>query len=113
MPEHGSPTAADPETLGFEHIRYVRDADAGVATVTIDQPDELGPQFARFRDFTGRSRAQRNNHPLGCARQVNGKHATGRRLSGGQRFAVQPDHRNLMGGTIGRAGPPQPVECGG
>ncbi len=45
MPEPGSPClpprAADPSALGFEHIRYERDTDAGVATVTIDRPDVL------------------------------------------------------------------------
>src|SRR5690606_36981381 len=52
MPEHGSPTPADPETLGFEHIRYVRDADAGVATVTIDRPDVLNAlDFPTMREL--------------------------------------------------------------
>ena len=52
MPEHGSPTAADPETLGFERIRYVRDADAGVATVTIDRPDVLNAlDFPTMREL--------------------------------------------------------------
>ena len=46
MPEPGSPApaspeAADPNVLGFERIRYERDADAGVVTVTIDRPDVL------------------------------------------------------------------------
>ena len=41
MPEPGSPAPGDPSTLGFEHIRYERDTDAGVATVTIDRPDVL------------------------------------------------------------------------
>ena len=36
-----SPGAADPTALGFEHIRYERETDAGVATVTIDRPDVL------------------------------------------------------------------------
>ena len=52
MSEHGSPTAADPESLGFEHIRYVRDADAGVATVTIDRPDVLNAlDFPTMREL--------------------------------------------------------------
>ena len=41
MPEPGSPVPADPSSLAFERIRYGRDADAGVATVTIDRPDVL------------------------------------------------------------------------
>ena len=41
MPEPGSPVADDPSSLTFERIRYERDADAGVATVTIDRPDVL------------------------------------------------------------------------
>src|SRR5688500_3800913 len=41
MPEPGSPAPGDPAALGFEHIRYERDTDAGVATVTIDRPDVL------------------------------------------------------------------------
>lgn len=41
MPERGSPVAGDPAALGFERIRYERDADAGVVTVTIDRPEVL------------------------------------------------------------------------
>lgn len=41
MPEPGSPAPADPSALGFERIRYERDIDAAVATVTIDRPDVL------------------------------------------------------------------------
>lgn len=41
MPEPGSPVAADPSELAFERIRYVRDADAGVATITIVRPAVL------------------------------------------------------------------------
>jgi enoyl-CoA hydratase/carnithine racemase len=41
MPEPGSPAPGDPSALGFEHIRYERDTDAGAATVTIDRPDVL------------------------------------------------------------------------
>jgi enoyl-CoA hydratase/carnithine racemase len=52
MPEPGSPTATDPEALGFEHIRYARDADAGVATVTIDRPDVLNAlDFPTMREL--------------------------------------------------------------
>jgi len=52
MPEPGSPSAADPDTLGFEHIRYERDADAGVATVTIDRPDVLNAlDFPTMREL--------------------------------------------------------------
>ncbi len=42
MPEPTSPTAAnDPGSLGFERVRYERDADRAVATVTIDRPQVL------------------------------------------------------------------------
>jgi enoyl-CoA hydratase/carnithine racemase len=41
MPEPGSPVAADPSSLRFERIRYERDADAGVATVTINRPEVM------------------------------------------------------------------------
>ena len=41
MPEPGSPVADDPSSLAFERIRYERDADAAVATVTIDRPNVL------------------------------------------------------------------------
>jgi enoyl-CoA hydratase/carnithine racemase len=52
MPEPGSPTAADPEALGFEHIRYVRDAGAGVATVTIERPEVLNAlDFPTMREL--------------------------------------------------------------
>jgi len=36
--EPEAPMAVDPATLGFERIRYARDAASGVATVTIDRP---------------------------------------------------------------------------
>ena len=38
-PARRSPS--DPATLGYRRIRYDRDADAGVATVTIDRPEVL------------------------------------------------------------------------
>ncbi len=41
MPEPGSPIAADPSSLKFDRIRYERDSDAGVATVTINRPDVM------------------------------------------------------------------------
>src|SRR5918994_4516397 len=41
MPEPGSPVAADPSSLDFGRIRYERDTDAGVATITIDRPEVL------------------------------------------------------------------------
>ena len=54
MPEPGSPAAADPSTLGFEGIRYERDTDAGVATVTIDRPDVLNAlDFPTLKELSG------------------------------------------------------------
>jgi len=52
MPETGSPIAADPSSLGFEHIRYERDAERGVATVTIDRPGVLNAlDFPTLREL--------------------------------------------------------------
>jgi enoyl-CoA hydratase/carnithine racemase len=52
MPEPGSPTAIDPETLGFEHIRYARDTGTGVATITIDRPEVLNAlDFPTLREL--------------------------------------------------------------
>ena len=52
MAEPGSPVAADPATLGFERIRYDRDPDAGVATVTIDRPDVMNAlDFPTMREL--------------------------------------------------------------
>lgn len=52
MPEPGSPIAADPSSLGFEHIRYERDVSRGVATVTIDRPEVLNAlDFPTLREL--------------------------------------------------------------
>jgi enoyl-CoA hydratase/carnithine racemase len=52
MPEPGAPRATDPAALGFEHVRYERDADAGVATVTIERPDVLNAlDFPTMREL--------------------------------------------------------------
>ncbi|CAN5387194.1 hypothetical protein BH24CHL10_BH24CHL10_09650 [soil metagenome] len=53
MPEPGSPIAADPSSLGFEHVRYQRDAERGVATVTIDRPGVLNAlDFPTLRELS-------------------------------------------------------------
>ncbi|HJP71791.1 MAG TPA: enoyl-CoA hydratase-related protein [Candidatus Limnocylindria bacterium] len=41
MTEPGSPVPSDPSTLGYQRIRYERNTDAGVATVTIARPEVL------------------------------------------------------------------------
>ena len=41
MPEPGSPVPSAPETLGYERIRYERDVERRVATVTIHRPEVL------------------------------------------------------------------------
>jgi enoyl-CoA hydratase/carnithine racemase len=52
MPEPASPVAADPTTLGFQWIRYERDAEAAVATVTIDRPEVLNAlDFPTMREL--------------------------------------------------------------
>jgi enoyl-CoA hydratase/carnithine racemase len=52
MPDPGSPVAADPTSLAFERIRYERDAEAGVATVTIDRQPVLNAlDFPSLREL--------------------------------------------------------------
>lgn len=52
MPEPASPAAVDPSTLAFERIRYERDADAAVATITIDRPEVLNAlDFPTMREL--------------------------------------------------------------
>src|SRR5919108_4642575 len=41
MPAAGSPAGADAAALGFERIRYTKEPDTAVATVTIDRPQVL------------------------------------------------------------------------
>jgi enoyl-CoA hydratase/carnithine racemase len=53
MPEDVAPVASDPAGLAFEHLRYVRDAVAGVATVTIDRPEVLNAlDFPTMRELS-------------------------------------------------------------
>jgi enoyl-CoA hydratase/carnithine racemase len=53
MPEPGSPLPADPASLAYERIRYDRDTDAAVATVTIDRPDVLNAlDFPTMRELS-------------------------------------------------------------
>lgn len=52
MPEIGSPVPSDPAALAFEHVRYERDADARVATVSIDRPEVLNAlDFPTMREL--------------------------------------------------------------
>jgi enoyl-CoA hydratase/carnithine racemase len=52
MAEPLSPLPADPATLGFERIRYAKDPETAVATVTIDRPDVLNAfDFATLREM--------------------------------------------------------------
>ena len=53
MPEPTQPAAAaDPAALGFERIRYAKDADSAVATVTIDRPDVMNAlDFPTMREL--------------------------------------------------------------
>ena len=52
MADPGSPSASDPSTLGFERIRYDRDAGTGVATVTIDRPEVMNAlDFPTMREL--------------------------------------------------------------
>jgi enoyl-CoA hydratase/carnithine racemase len=52
MTEPEAPVAADPSTLGFERIRYTRDATTGVATVTIDRPQVMNAfDFRTLREL--------------------------------------------------------------
>jgi enoyl-CoA hydratase/carnithine racemase len=53
MPEDVAPVASDPADLAFEHVRYARDAVAGVATVTIDRPEVLNAlDFPTMRELS-------------------------------------------------------------
>jgi enoyl-CoA hydratase/carnithine racemase len=52
MPEPSAPTAVDPASLGFERVRYVKDAMTGVATVTIDRREVLNAfDFLTLREL--------------------------------------------------------------
>ena len=53
MSEPDAPiAAADPSTLGFERIRYVRDGASGVATITIDRPEVMNAfDFRTLREL--------------------------------------------------------------
>jgi enoyl-CoA hydratase/carnithine racemase len=52
MPEPDAPVAAEPTSLAFERIRYERDAERGVATITIDRPDVLNAlDFPTMREL--------------------------------------------------------------
>jgi enoyl-CoA hydratase/carnithine racemase len=52
MAEDRAPVASDPAVLAFEHVRYERDAGAGVATVAIDRPEVLNAlDFPTMREL--------------------------------------------------------------
>jgi enoyl-CoA hydratase/carnithine racemase len=52
MAEPNAPLAVDPATLGFERVRYAKDASSGVATVTIDRPQVLNAfDFRTLREL--------------------------------------------------------------
>jgi enoyl-CoA hydratase/carnithine racemase len=52
MAEPSAPLAVDPETLGFERVRYAKDTESGVATVTIDRPQVLNAfDFRTLREL--------------------------------------------------------------
>jgi len=52
MAEPSAPIAVEPETLGFERVRYIKDAASGVAMVTIDRPQVLNAfDFQTLREL--------------------------------------------------------------
>ena len=52
MAEPEAPLPAEPAALGFERIRYAKDAESGMATVTIDRPDVLNAfDFRTLREL--------------------------------------------------------------
>jgi enoyl-CoA hydratase/carnithine racemase len=52
MPELASPTARDPNALSLEHVRYTKDAAAGVASVAIDRQEVLNAfNFQTLREL--------------------------------------------------------------
>jgi enoyl-CoA hydratase/carnithine racemase len=52
MPELEAPLASPAEALAFDRIRYAKDSESGVATVTIDRPDVLNAfDFRTLREL--------------------------------------------------------------
>ena len=52
MAEPSAPLPVDPDTLGFERVRYAKDAGTGVATVTIDRQEVLNAfDFQTLREL--------------------------------------------------------------